>query len=49
MSMNHEHEGIDPHYWVSLNNYILMTEAINYKTHFFKKIVKQRFLYTKFK
>lgn len=24
----HEHEGIDPHYWVSLNNYILMTEAI---------------------
>ena len=24
-SMN---EGIDPHYWVSLNNYILMTEAI---------------------
>ena len=24
----HEHEGIDPHYWVSLNNYILMTESI---------------------
>ena len=24
----HEHEGIDPHYWVSLNNYILMTETI---------------------
>ena len=24
----HEHEGFDPHYWVSLNNYILMTEAI---------------------
>lgn len=24
----HEHKGIDPHYWVSLNNYILMTEAI---------------------
>ena len=24
----HEHGGIDPHYWVSLNNYILMTEAI---------------------
>ena len=24
----HHHEGIDPHYWVSLNNYILMTEAI---------------------
>lgn len=23
-----EHEGIDPHYWVSLNNYILMTETI---------------------
>lgn len=25
---DHEHEGIAPHYWVSLNNYILMTEAI---------------------
>lgn len=24
----HEHEGIDPHYWVSLNNYILMTKVI---------------------
>jgi zinc transport system substrate-binding protein len=24
----HENEGIDPHYWVSLNNYILMTETI---------------------
>lgn len=24
----HKHEGIDPHYWVSLNNYILMTETI---------------------
>ena len=24
----HEHGGIDPHYWVSLNNYILMTEAM---------------------
>jgi len=24
----HENEGIDPHYWVSLNNYILMTESI---------------------
>ena len=25
---DHENEAIDPHYWVSLNNYILMTEAI---------------------
>ena len=25
---DHEHEEFDPHYWVSLNNYILMTEAI---------------------
>lgn len=25
---NHEHEEFDPHYWVSLNNYILMTEAV---------------------
>jgi zinc transport system substrate-binding protein len=24
----HDHDGFDPHYWVSLNNYILMTEAI---------------------
>jgi zinc transport system substrate-binding protein len=24
----HDHSGIDPHYWVSLNNYILMTETI---------------------
>ena len=24
----HEHGEIDPHYWVSLNNYILMTETI---------------------
>ncbi|MDN5107935.1 metal ABC transporter substrate-binding protein [Aliarcobacter butzleri] len=24
----HEHGTFDPHYWVSLNNYILMTEAI---------------------
>ena len=24
----HEHGGFDPHYWVSLNNYILMTETI---------------------
>ena len=24
----HEHAGFDPHYWVSLNNYILMTETI---------------------
>ena len=24
----HEHDGFDPHYWVSLNNYILMTETI---------------------
>ncbi len=24
----HEHSGFDPHYWVSLNNYILMTETI---------------------
>ena len=25
---DHEHEEFDPHYWVSLNNYILMTETI---------------------
>lgn len=24
----HDHSNIDPHYWVSLNNYILMTQAI---------------------
>lgn len=24
----HNHSNIDPHYWVSLNNYILMTQAI---------------------
>ena len=24
----HDHSGVDPHYWVSLNNYILMTETI---------------------
>lgn len=24
----HEHDVMDPHYWVSLNNYILMTETI---------------------
>lgn len=27
-NMGYEHSAIDPHYWVSINNYLLMTKAI---------------------